>query len=524
MHRPFLSALLLLSLTRLASAAEITIGLAASITSVDPHVAFGPNRALAMHVYEPLVRSGDRQQPEPGLALSWTALDARRWEFRLRPGVTFQDGTPFTAEDAAFSLRRAASGEGPRSYRSYTRGIIGLEVKDPLTLIITTAHATPLLPRNLSTFGIVSSRAAVDAAEADFDSGRAAIGTGPYRLLGWSRGAAVTLARNNRHWGERPLWDKVTFRFIPNDTARVAALLAGDLDLIDAVPAGLSDTIRGRRGLALAATTTGMLNYLQLDQRLAIPAGVAAADGGALPDNPFRDLRVRQAITLAIDRGAIAGRIMQGQAEPSGQLVPPGLSGHVEDLAPATPDPGRARALLAAAGYPQGFRVTLRCTNDRYLNDAKVCEALAQMLSRIGIRTTLEVLPAAVFFPRADPGGAAGEGGLGFAMLGFGPANGDAAASLAGLLHSHDRARGLGTVNGGRYGRQELDTMIEEAMHLPDPAARQRQVGAATRLAMEDLGIIPIHFIRAQWAFRDELHLRPRSDGATFAMNIRLNP
>ncbi|MFC7556026.1 ABC transporter substrate-binding protein [Pseudoroseomonas wenyumeiae] len=139
-------------------------------------------------------------------------------------------------------------GEGPRSYRSYTRGIVRLELKDPLTLLVVTGQAAPLLPRNLSTFGMVSARAAADAAEADFDGGRAAIGTGPYRLLGWSRGAAVTLARNERHWGEWPAWDKVTFRFIPNDTARVAALLAGDLDLIDAVPASLNQTILGRQG------------------------------------------------------------------------------------------------------------------------------------------------------------------------------------------------------------------------------------------------------------------------------------
>lgn len=504
------------------AAAELTIGYKAHITSVDPHVAFGPNRNMAMHVYEALVRADDAQRPQPGLALSWRAIDETHWEFKLRPGVVFQDGTPFTAADAQFSLRRAGGGAGARSYRSYTRDIASVEVVDPLTLRITTHTLSPFLPQNLSTFGMISATAAADATEADFDGGRAAIGTGPYRLAGWARGASLTLRRHDAYWGGQPDWDQVRFRFMPNDATRVAALLAGELDVIDAVPASLVETIRGRRGLTVETTTTGMLNYLQIDQREAPPPGVSAADGSALPGNPFRDLRVRQAMTLAIDRSGLAQRIMLGESEPSGQLVPAALGGHVAGLDPLVPDLARARALLAEAGYPQGFRVTLRCTGDRYPNDAKVCEALAQMLTRTGIRTTLEVLPSAVFFPRSNPGGPGGEVGLGLAMVGFGPANGEAAASLAGMLHSYDPTLGLGTVNGGRYGQPAVDAAIRAALRTLDATERQRQVEIATRLAIGDVGIIPIHFIRASWAFRDSLVLRPRTDGASFAMNIRL--
>jgi peptide/nickel transport system substrate-binding protein len=502
-----------------AMAADLTIGYKAAITSVDPHVAFGPNRNISLHVYEALVRCDDQQHPQPGLAISWTPIDETHWEFKLRPGVKFSDGSDFTAEDVKFSLARAGGGTGPRSYRSYTRGITDVTVSDPLTVIITTDKPTPYLPQNLSTFGMVSATAAKDAEEADFDSGRAAIGTGPYRLDKWERGASVTLLPNAVYWGEKQPWDKVTFRFIPNDSARVSALLAGDLDVIDAVPTNLVQTISANPDFVQETTTTSMLNYLQLDQFRQNPPDLTGPDGEALTANPFQDQRVREAMSLAIDRQAISRDVMKGQSEPAGQLVPAALEGHVEGLNAPEADLEKAKALLVEAGYPRGFRITLHCTSDRYLNDAKVCEAVAQMLSSIGIATTLDALPSAVFLPRSSAG-LNGEPAFGFLMLGFAPANGQAAAALAGLVHTHDEKVGIGANNDGRYSNAAVDAAIEGALHTIDAEARGAFVNEAVETSMQDVGIIPIHFVRAVWASRKTLEVTPRTDGATYAMNV----
>jgi peptide/nickel transport system substrate-binding protein len=250
-----------------AGAQALRIGLQGEITSVDPHFHnFQANKALAAHVFEPLVRQDERQRLVPGLALSWTALDPLTWEFRLRPGVRFADGLPFTAEDVAFTLGRA--GNVPKSLSSfsiYLSQITGVEVVDPLTIRLRTATVFPLMPVYMSTFGIVSRRHGQGAATEDYNAGRAAIGTGPYRFVSWTRGDRVELARNDNHWEGRPDWQSVTFRFVPNDAARLAALLAGDVEVADQLPP--SDTARLRQDpkVTIAEATSNRLIFLAVD-------------------------------------------------------------------------------------------------------------------------------------------------------------------------------------------------------------------------------------------------------------------
>jgi peptide/nickel transport system substrate-binding protein len=228
-----------------APAQTLRIGMKAAIDGSDPHQSYSPNRNVQMHVYESLVFQDETMHPIPGLAESWRVVDDDTWEFRLREGVTFHDGSPLTPNDVAFSLRRAADAKGLRTYSAQMRSVRGVEAVDMRTIRIRTNGPSPLLPSNLASIMIVSAAAVgTDATEEDFNGGRAAIGTGPYRWVRYTPGSDVTIERAAHHWAASEPWQRVVYRFIPNDSARVSALLAGDVEVVDAVPPALYGRVR----------------------------------------------------------------------------------------------------------------------------------------------------------------------------------------------------------------------------------------------------------------------------------------
>ncbi|HWX49281.1 MAG TPA: ABC transporter substrate-binding protein [Roseomonas sp.] len=505
------------------AAQELTIGIKAAIDSADPHLLFTPSRNVQLHVWEPLVVQDAQLRPTPGLARAWKPIGPTKWEFLLREDARFSDGTPLTSEDVVFSIRRAMTIEGVRTYRAYLRDIDTVEAEGPHRVVITTRGPSALLPNNLSTFGIVSARAAQGATAEDFNGGRAAIGTGPYRWGQWLPGQQVTLERNPDYRAGPEPWSRVTFRFIPNDSARVAALLSGDVDVVDAVPAGLYERVRtGGRTQLVTATSLFTLN-LTLDQR---PQSLYVTDteGRPLAENPLAKPAVRQALNLAINRQGLAERAMEGGATPASQFAPPGFIGHDPELRIASYDPARARALLAEAGYPRGFGLTLHCLNDRFAGDAKSCQAIGQMLTAIGVRTTIEALPSSVFFRRAQAG-ANGEPEFSASMSIFGSAAGLPDNAFTSLLQSHDKARGRGTSNLGRYSNPALDALIDEAATAIDPGERTRKLQAATRLAFQEAPpLLPIFHLKAGWGLRQGLTITARGDQYTLATDIRPAP
>ena len=497
-------------------AADARIAVATETTSLDPQFHnVGPNNATARNVFDTLIAQDNRQRLQPALALSWTAVGPTTWEIRLRPGVLFSDGMPFTADDVVFSLERAPSvPNSPSSFAMYSKSVAQAVAVDPTTVRIETRGPAPMLPNDLSALSIVSRRAAAGRTTADFDRLDAAIGTGPFRFTAWTRGGALELARNEHYWGPRPAWDHVTIRPITNGAAREAALLSGDVDLIDQVPADDVATLRKDGRVGLFSTESNRLIFILLDSDRDQSPGVVDAAGAPLPHNPLRDRRVREAISLAVNRDALVARLLNGQGTPAGQLLPPGFFGTSTTLKPPPFDPARARQLLADAGVPKGFGLQLVATNDRYPKDVEIAQAVAQMLSRVGIAARVDTMPAAMLFTRGSR--------LEFSamVLGWIAASGEVTSPMIALLATYDADRGFGSSNRGRYSNPAFDRLLAEGLQTLDDGRRAAVLAEAAELAMKDVGLVPLYFLVNTWAARKGFEYDARSDEATVAAGL----
>jgi peptide/nickel transport system substrate-binding protein len=496
----------------------LNIGIGGSVTSVDPHFYnASPNNSLSMHIFDRLVERDAMAQPYPGLAESWRVVSNTVWEFRLRPGIKWHDGRDFTAEDVAFTIRRAPNVPGsPGGFGGFLRAIERVEVVDPLTVRFHTAKPHPLLPTEFASVAIIARHAAEGASTEDYNSGKAAIGTGPYRFTAYRPGDRTELARNEGYFRGAEPWARVNYRFIGNDGARTAALLAGDVDVIDQVPS--TDLARLKRDSKVTVSEVQGLRliYLVMDhsRRGEVPF-VSDNDGKPLASNPFLDLRVRRALSMAINRQALAERVMEGTAQPTGQWLPEGTLGYNPDVRPPAHEPEGARKLLAEAGFPQGFRMTLHSPNDRYPNDSKAAQAVAQMFSRIGIRTEVEAVPWASFSQRSNRQDYA------IRLSGWGSVTGEASYALVNILGTFDREKRTGASNSGRYSNPDLDALTERAAATINDAARERLLREAVKLAMDEVAIIPLFQLVNSWGLKRGLRYEARMDERTTAMATR---
>lgn len=500
-----------------ASAAQLVIGSALEPSSIDPHYHnLGPNNAIARHIFESLVDTNENQQLGPGLAVSWKPINDTTWEFKLRQGVKFHDGTPFTADDVLFTFERAPNVEAsPSSFALYTKGKT-LKKIDDYTIHIMTEKPYPLMPNDVSTIYIISKKHGQGAKTGDYNSGKATIGTGKFKFAEWVPGDRLVLEKNSAYWGEKAQFDRVVFKPIKSDPARVAALLAGDVDMIDVVPTADIPRLKENPNIVLSQGVSNRVIYLHLDQfRDESPFITGTGD-----KNPLKDQRVRKAISKAINRPAIVERVMEGVALPAGQLLPEGFFGVSPTIKPEKYDPEGAKQLLAEAGYPNGFGLTLHGPNDRYINDAKICQAIGQMLARVGIDTKVETMSKSVFFSKASQGGPGKTPAFSFILVGWGSGTGEASSPLKSLLHTYDKERGLGASNRGRYSNAEMDKLVQQALATVDDAKREKLLQQATEIAIEDLGIIPLHYQVNVWATRKGLAYTPRTDEYTLATSV----
>jgi peptide/nickel transport system substrate-binding protein len=503
-----------------AQAQSVTIGLSADITSMDPHYHLvTSNQNVVEHVFNRLVERNDQLRMVPGLALSWRAVDPLTWEFKLRPDVKFHDGSPFTAEDVAFSIERVPTiKDSPGSFAVYTKAITGTTIVDPLTIRFKTATPYPLLPAEMGTFAIVSKKAATGAFTADFNSGKAAIGTGPFKLVRYARGDRVEMVRNDAYWGRKPQLEKLTFRILTNDAARVAALLSNDVQVIDGLPVGDSKRLSGNPDLSVIQRVGTRLIFLNMDQSRDQSPFITDKDGKPLAANPFKDVRVRRAVSKAIDREQIRTQVMEGASRPTAQLMIPGLSGYSESLKAEPVDIEGAKKLLAEAGYPNGFGVTLHGPNNRYVQDEQILQTVAQMLSRVGIKVTVAAQPSAMFFPGQA------KHTYSFSMSGWSSGTFEASSPLRAVLSAEDKAKGMGTVNAGKYHNPKMEEVLEKALSTLDDAARDKLLAQATEMVMADQGIIPIHHQVNLWAARKNIQFGGRSDERTYAFDFTVQP
>ena len=499
-------------------AQTLDIGIGGAITSVDPHFYnAAPNNSLAAHIFDRLVDRDARAQPLPGLAESWRPISETVWEFKLRPDVTWHDGKPFTADDVAFTLERVPNvPNSPGGFGGFIRAITKVEVVNPLTLHLHTARPHPLLPIELGSVAIISRHAGQGAGTEDYNNGRVAIGTGPYRFSAYRSGDRTVLARNDQYWGPREPWAQVNYRFIGNDAARTAALLAGDVHMIDQVPSSDLPRLRADARVTMSEILGTRLIYLSADRsRSGSVPFVTDNDGKPLASNPFADLRVRQALSHAINRAALAERVMEGTAQPNGQWLPPGTFGYNPAVPVPRFDADMAKRLLAEAGFPQGFRLTLHSPNDRYPNDARTAQAVAQMWTRVGVRTEIEALPWSSFAGRSN------RQEFAIRLAGWGSGTGEASYTLVNLIGTYDREKLTGSSNAGRYSNPALDALTERAVATLDDPTREALLREAVQVAMDDLAVIPLFQLVNSWAVKRGLRYEARMDERTSAMGVR---
>jgi peptide/nickel transport system substrate-binding protein len=487
-----------------ALAQDLTIGRSAEQSSIDPQFSrSGNNQMTSSMIFGRLVEFDQNLQISPGLAASWESVDPLTWDITLRDGVTFHDGSPLSVEDVIFSLERADEvPNSPAPYTDQVSAIAAMEKTGDLTLRITTKGPAPTLLEDIGRVFIIRKALAEGRASEDFSDPAVAVGTGPYKLVSWVPGETLRVEAFDSYWGDKPEFGDVEIRFISNDAARVAALLSGAVDLIEAVPPADVPRLKETAGLTVTSAPSGRLIYLGLSMRDATAPGVTDLNGQPLAANPFADARVRKAISLMIDRDLIVDRILGGSGIPAAQLVPAGLGGHVADLVPDAANPARAKELLAEAGYPDGFGITVASSNDRFPGDADLAQALGQLLARGGLKVNgVEVFPYNVY-SKAATGGE-----YGAFVFSLGSSTPTSAPNLQSLLHSYDKDAGLGAFNRVRFSDPTFDEMLTKAQQEFDEASRIAQLEEATRHVFAETPIVPLYWQEVHWASKDTLSI-----------------
>ena len=499
-----------------AGAQALNIGIQNEPNTMDPQWNLLGNNTQAMrNQYDTLVGRDVNLQLVPSLALSWKVVDDTTWEFKLRPGVKFHDGADFTAEDVKFTLARIPTLPGnPSAYIIYTNQIKEVVVVDPHTVRFVTNGPAPLLPTNLSNVFMMSGAKGVQPSS-DFNSAKASNGTGPFKLVSWSPGAPQMLTRNDGYWGGKPAWATVRINPISRDPARVAALLAGDVDFINRVPVADAARLKADPKMKLFSGPSAYVYMVYTEIGHDQPQGVKDNAGNPLAQNPFRDARVRQAMSLAINRDALVDRVMDGLAVKMTQPVPDTMFGASPRIAPAPYNVERARALMAEAGFKDGFQAELTCPNDRFPNDSKICEAVAQQFSRIGLKITVAAYPSAVFFSRRA------KREFGLTMAGWGSLTGEASYFYGAVIHTADKERNLGAINVTGISDKELDQMIQRARNMLDESGRRALLEQVSELVVARNLVIPtLAFATVSAGRADKVSYTTRQDEEIQAREI----
>jgi peptide/nickel transport system substrate-binding protein len=482
-----------------ASAADLKIGVGSEVTTLDPHFFhLTPNTEIDKLIYSGLITQDEHLKVIPDLAASWRTLDPTHWEFKLRDGVKWHDGSPFTADDVVFTYQRARNvPNSPGSFLQFLKHVAKTTAVDDHTVLIETDQPDPILLNEILNVWIVSRKNGENATTADYNSGKAAIGTGPYREVEWVPGDHITLERFDGYFGTKPDWQRVTYKPITSDASRVAALLSGDVDLISSVPGNDIATLKQNPNITLGTMESNRCYFWTLDVDRDASPQLTDDDGKPLTKNPLKDVRVRRAMSMAIDRAALVSKVMQGQAVQAAQFNPQETPGTSTRLKPVAYNLEEAKKLLAEAGYSHGFGVVVNSTNDRYPGDGQVNQAVAQMWTRLGLKATVNTLPKAMYFPRVVK--------LEFSVLlsGNSTDTGEPLSQLQYLLGAYNAAKGIGAGNYGRYSDPKFDSIIDKASMTLDDGKRNALLAEAYEYAIgEQVVVIPMLFPITTWAMR----------------------
>ena len=486
---PVLAFLVLAASCGKAPEGELRVGFGTSISSLDPHL---ENTVSAIeqlgNVYEPLVALDAEMRARPSLASSWSNPDPLTWVFELRPSVVFHDGTPLEVEDVVYSLTRPRGKERLKA-SSFLATVSEVRASGPGAIVVRTRWPNALLLSSLSFVPVVPSGSTTGTLATRPN------GTGPWVLESWSPGMALRFRRNERYWGPRPHFARVSVDLAISDGDARAGFAAGRWDVVRHGSAGFEELVRQRGTHDVVSYPNIFLRHLAFD--------VSREETPSCPGipNPFRKREVREAISLALDRAAIARRA-DPHAVAASQLVPPAIFGFDQGAPPLAFDPERARRLLAEAGLPGGFDVVLHRSGY-----GAAAEEICEQLARVGIRVTVRQLPGTEFFAALD------RGELGFWIVADGCMSGDALEMLLGSFHSPAPEYGAGVDNYGGYRNPGLDLTIFEALRQIDPARRLPALQRGLRTALADVAWVPLYFSRESLVVRRPLTYRPRADG-----------
>lgn len=495
----------------IASAQTVRIANQGDALSLDPH---SLNESLQLsvdlNVYEGLTDRNKDLSLAPALATSWKQTAPDTWRFELRKGVTFHDGTPFTADDVIFSIARAG-GDGS-DVKAKVNDIQEVRKVNDHAVDIVTKGPFPILPDVLSDLAIMSKKwCEENKAEKPVDRRKGientasfkANGTGPFRVRERQPNVRTVFVRNINYWGKiEGNAQEVIFTPIANPATRVAALVSGEVDVMEPVPVQDIARINASPSARVVVGPELRTIFLGMDQKRD-----ELLYSNVKGKNPFKDKRVRQAFYQAIDINGIQKTVMRGASRPTALMVGPGINGWTEAQDKRLPyDPEAAKKLLADAGYPSGFEVTMNCPNDRYVNDAQVCQAVAANLARIGVKINLAAETKGTYFPkilRRDTS---------FYLLGWTPTTYDSHNALDALMRCPNDKDGSGQFNLGAYCNPKLDELIGQIKSETDKAKRQGLIEAAFKIHTDDIGHLPLHQQSLAWGVSKKVSLTQRAD------------
>ena len=472
--------------------ADLVIATDAPPKSMNPHAySSDANLSYMSNFFDALLQ---RKAPEgklgPALAVKWQRVDAHTWRFELRRGVKFHNGNAFTAADVKFTFERMKDPKYSKLL-NIANSIAKIETPDDHTVVFTTGKPVPWFAETMHQNFIVDMESSVKRDDGNYNT--RPIGTGAYMLEEWVKGSYVTMKANPDYWEGAPKYKMIQIRPIVEEATRFAALAGKQVDIVNGVPVTLFERIKTMPHVEVISQPARRCIYMDISNQ----AGT-----------PFEDIRVRQAIAHAINEEEIIAKVMRGQATLAHQIpdVPTvGYDGAIQRLGY---DPARAKKLLAEAGFPNGFEITIAGPNDRYINDEKICEAVAKYLAKVGLKVKLDVKPKSIFFDElADKKHR-------FYLIGWFDGSFDFGRSAEKLLHTADDAKGMGVYNGALYSNADLDAKIIASSSILDRSEREKALQEINRKAVQDVAWIPLHYQQDIFAVVKGKNVKftPRSD------------
>lgn len=459
--------------------------------TMDPHASDADsNLSVMTNFFDGLLQLKDGEFI-PALATKVDHPDLLTWKFTLRKGVTFHNGNPFTAADVKYSFERLSNPK-VSEFTNTGKSIDSIKIIDDFNLVITTKEPIQWFANNLHQIFIMDKESTESRDQGDV--GQMPIGTGAYSLEEWVKGSYLRLNANPDYWEGPPSIESVELRPITQSSTRFAALASGKVDLVTGIPVELFDKVAKDQRLELISRPARRAIFLSL---------------GNEPGTPTADIRVRKAMSMAINEQEIIDKIMRGHATPAAQIPDPATIGYHPDLERYSYDPDQARALLKEAGYADGFEITLAAPNDRYVQDEKIAEAIVKYLAKVGITAKLDVKPKSIFFPEV------GEGQHNFYLIGWLDGAFDMGRTYFNLIHTYDADKGYGTWNGARFSDPTIDILLEGTSDIVDREMRAKVLQDLNKITMRDkLAWIPLHYQVDLYAVKKDadISFTPRAD------------